>query len=91
MSVDSTLKLPPSTSGLAKSAMLSMKEMRKALASPGRISGHVTVRKVRQRLARKVCEASSIEGLTPCSTPTSTRKAIGVKASTCAMVMPAMP
>jgi hypothetical protein len=35
ISVDSTLKLPPSTSGLPKSAMLSMKPSRKALASPG--------------------------------------------------------
>ncbi len=39
ISVDSTSKLPPSTSGLPKSARLSMKPSRKALASPGRISG----------------------------------------------------
>ena len=64
MSVDSTLKLPPITSGLAKSAMLSMNEIRKALASPGRINGQVTVRNVRQRLARRVCDASSMLGLT---------------------------
>ena len=91
MSVDSTLKLPPITSGLAKSAMLSMKPIRKALARPGRISGQVTVRKVYQGLARSVCDASSRLGATPCSTPSSTSIAIGVKASTCAMVMPGMP
>ena len=43
ISVDSTSKLPPSTSGLPKSAMLSMKPSRKALARPGRISGSDTV------------------------------------------------
>ena len=53
ISVDSTSKLPPSTSGLPKSAMLSMKPSRKALARPGRISGSDTVQKVCQRLARK--------------------------------------
>ena len=91
MSVDSTLKLPPITSGLAKSAMLSMKPIRKALARPGRISGQVTVRNVYHELARKVCDASSRLGATPCSTPSSTSIAIGVNASTCAMVMPGMP
>ena len=50
ISVESTSKLPPSTSGLPKSAMLSMKPSRKALARPGRISGRVTVTKVCQRL-----------------------------------------
>ena len=53
MSVDSTSKLPPSTSGLPKSARLSTKPIRKALARPGRIRGQVTVLKVRQRSARK--------------------------------------
>ena len=51
------MKLPPITSGLAKSAMLSMKPIRKALARPGRISGQVTVRKVYHELARSVCDA----------------------------------
>ena len=91
ISVDSTSKLPPSTSGLPKSAMLSMKPSRKALARPGRISGSDTVRKVCQRPARSVCAASSIDGLTPSTTPISTRKAIGVKASTCAMKRPVKP
>ena len=91
ISVDSTSKLPPSTSGLPKSAMLSMKPSRKALARPGRISGSETVQKVCQRLARRVCAASSIDGLTPSTTPISTRKAIGVKASICAISRPGRP
>ena len=36
-----------------------MKPIRKALASPGRISGQVIVRNVYHRLARSVCDASS--------------------------------
>ena len=91
ISVDSTSKLPPSTSGLPKSAMLSMKPSRKALASPGRISGSETVRKVCQRLARSVWAASSIDGLMPSTTPISTKKAIGVKASSCAISRPGRP
>jgi hypothetical protein len=43
MSVDSTAYWPPTTTGLPKSAMLSMKPTRKALARPGFISGSVTV------------------------------------------------
>ena len=73
MSVDSTSKLPPSTSGLPKSARLSTKPIRKALARPGRISGHVTVANVRQRSARSVRAASSIDGLIPSTTPMMTR------------------
>ena len=46
MSVDSTAYWPPTTIGLPKSAMLSMKPTRKALARPGFISGSVTVVKV---------------------------------------------
>ncbi|MOA09551.1 hypothetical protein D3C78_1293900 [compost metagenome] len=42
-------------------------------------------------MARSVCEASSNEGLTPSTTPISTRKAIGVKESTCAIQMPVRP
>ena len=91
ISVDSTLKLPPSTSGLPKSAMLSMKPSRKALASPGRSSGQVTVLNVTQSSARRVCEASSIEALTPSTTPISTMKLIGVKASNCASSTPSKP
>ena len=91
ISVDSTPKLPPSTIGLPKSAMLSMKPTRKALARPGRISGSDTVRKVRQRSARSVCAASSMAGETPSTTPISTRKAIGVKANTCASSTPWKP
>ena len=71
--------------------MLSMKPSRKALASPGRISGSEMVRNVVQPFARKVCDASSSEGLMPCTTPIRTRKAIGVKARSCAMRMPGKP
>ena len=39
----------------------------------------VMVAKVVQLLARRVCEASSSDGLIPCTTPIKTRKAIGVK------------
>ncbi|MNV20970.1 hypothetical protein D3C71_1118930 [compost metagenome] len=91
ISVDSTPWLPPSTSGLPKSAMLSMKPIRKALARPGFISGKDTRQKVRQRSARRVCEASSIDGLTPSTTPISTRKEIGVNDRTCAIQMPVRP
>ncbi|MOA24544.1 hypothetical protein D3C78_1452240 [compost metagenome] len=91
ISVDRTPWVPPSTSGLPKSAMLSMKPIRKALARPGFISGSDTRQKVRQRSARSVCEASSIDGLTPSTTPISTRNEMGVKERTCAIQMPVMP
>ena len=91
ISVESTSKLPLSTSGLPKSAIDSMKPSRKALARPGRISGRVTVTKVCQRPARSVCAASSIDGLTPSTTPISTRKAIGVKARVWAIRRPGRP
>ena len=68
-----------------------MKPTRNAFARPGRISGNETVVKVRQLLARRVCEASSIEGLTPSTTPIRTRKAMGVKASVWASQMPGRP
>ena len=71
--------------------MLSTKPSRNALARPGRINGQVMVRKVVQFLARKVCEASSSDGLMPCTTPISTRKAIGVNASSCASSTPGRP
>ena len=71
--------------------MLSMKPSRKALARPGRISGRETVRKVVQRSARRVCAASSSDGLMPSTTPISTRKAIGVKARSCAINTPGKP
>ena len=71
--------------------MLSMKPTRKALARPGRISGSDTVAKVAQRSARRVCEASSSVGLTPSTTPISTRKATGVKAKSCASSTPWKP
>ncbi|MFT3962540.1 MAG: hypothetical protein QM701_14020 [Propionivibrio sp.] len=58
--------------------MLSMKVTRKALASPGFISGSETRRSVCQRDAPRVCDASSTDGLTPSTTPISTMKAIGV-------------
>ncbi len=50
ISVDSTANCPPTTIGLPKSAMLSMKPTRNAFASPGLSSGSVTVRKVVRRL-----------------------------------------
>ena len=71
--------------------MLSMKPSRKALASPGRISGQVTVLKVSQRLARSVCAASSSDGLMASTTPISTRNAIGVNDSNCAISTPVKP
>ena len=55
------------------------------------MSGSVTVRNVVQLLARSVCEASSSVGLMPCTTPMRTRKAIGVKARSCAMSTPGRP
>ena len=91
ISVDSTLKLPPSTSGLPKSAMLSMNPSKKALARPGRISGQDTVRKVCQALALRVCAASSREGLIASTTPISTRNAMGVNDSSCAISTPVKP
>ena len=65
-------------SGLPKSAILSIKPSKNALASPGRINGNDTVLKTCQRDARSVCAASSIEGLTPSTTPMSTKNAMGV-------------
>ena len=91
ISVDSTLKLPPNTKGLPKSAMLSIKPSKKAFANPGRISGQVTVRKVCQALAFRVCAASSSEGLMASTTPIKTKKAIGVKDSSCAISTPVKP
>ena len=91
ISVDSTPKLPPSRIGLPKSAIDSMKLIRKALARPGRINGSDMSAKVRQRFARSVCAASSMLGDTPSTTPISTRKAMGVNANTCASNTPCMP
>ena len=91
MSVDSTEYCPPTMTGLPKSAMLSMKPTRNALARPGFISGSVTVMKVRVREARSVCAASSIDGLMPCTTPRMIMKAIGVNANICANQTPNRP
>ena len=77
--------------GLPKSAMLSMKPTRKALASPGRIRGSETRANVAQGPAERVCEASSRDGLTPSTTPISTRKATGVNAKVCASHTPGSP
>ena len=90
-SVDSTPKLPPSRIGLPKSAIDSMKLMRNAFASPGRIKGNEISLNTRQRLARSVCAASSMLGETPSTTPMRTRNAIGVKANTCASRTPGSP
>ena len=91
MSVDRTEYEPPRMMGLPKSAMLSMKPTRKALARPGLSSGSVTVMKVRMREARSVCAASSRLGAMPCTTPRMIRKAIGVKANICASHTPKRP
>ena len=77
--------------GLPKSAIDSMKEIRKALAIPGRINGSDTSMNVRHRLARSVCAASSIDGDTPSTTPIRTRNAIGVNAKICASSTPCSP
>ena len=55
------------------------------------MSGSVIVEKVAQLLARNVCDASSSDGLMPCTTPMRTRKAIGVKARSCAISTPGRP
>ena len=91
ISVDSTANCPPTTMGLPKSAMLSMKPTKKALARPGLSSGSVTLQKVCMRLARSVCAASSMDGLTPCTTPRMIMKAMGVKANSCASQTPKKP
>ena len=91
MSVDSTEYWPPTTTGLPKSAMLSMKPTRKALARPGLSSGSVTVKKARRRSARSICAASSRLGAMPCTTPRMIMKAMGVKAKSCAVRMPGRP
>ena len=91
ISVDSTAYCPPKMIGLPKSAMLSMKPTKKALARPGLRRGSVTVQNVFMRLARRVCAASSMLGLTPCTTPRMIKKAMGVKANICANQMPNTP
>ena len=55
------------------------------------ISGSVMVRNVRARLARKVWDASSMEGEMPSTTPMRTRKAVGVKLNVCASHTPWKP
>ena len=91
ISVESTENWPPTTIGLPKSAMLSMKPTRKAFASPGFSSGSVIVKNVVRRSARKVCAASSSDGLMPATTPRTIMKAIGVNANSCASQMPKRP
>ena len=81
ISVDRTSNSPPKTKGFPKSAKLSIKPRRKALAIPGRMRGKETVLKTCHLLARSVWEASSIEGLILSTTPIKTKKAIGVKAN----------
>ena len=78
--MERTSKSPPSTKGLPKSAKLSIKPNKNALAIPGRMRGSETVLKTCQLEARRVCEASSIEGLTLSTTPINTKNAMGVKA-----------
>ena len=73
ISVDSTPIEPPSKIGLPKSARLSMKTIRNALAIPGAINGSVMVAKVCIGEARRVCAASSSDELIPSAMPTRTR------------------
>ena len=68
-----------------------MKPRRKALASPGRISGSEIVENVVHGRARKVCDASSRVGLTPSTTPINKRKAVGVNDRSCARRIPGSP
>ena len=77
--------------GLPKSAMLSIKPTKNALAKPGASNGKVMVMKVFMRLARSVCAASSSDGLMPCTTPRMIMNEIGVKANNCANQMPNSP
>ena len=91
ISVDSTPIEPPSRIGLPKSARLSMKTTSQALANPGSISGNVMLAKVRAGLARSVCEASSMVGEMPWTTPIRTRNAVGVNENTCASQTPLKP
>ena len=90
-SVESTENEPPTTIGLPKSAMLSMKPTRNALARPGASSGSVMVRKVVRRSARSVCAASSSDGPMPATTPRTIMNAIGVNANSCASQIPNRP
>ncbi len=91
MSVDSTANCPPTTMGLPKSAMLSIKPTKKALAKPGLSKGRVMVKKVCLRLARSVCAASSKLGAMPCTTPRMIMNAMGVKANVWAIQTPNQP
>ena len=91
MRVDSTSKSPPSTSGFPKSASDSTKPSRKAAASAGFSSGQVTVRNTCIRRAPMVAEASSRLGEIARSAPSSSRKAIGACARTCASSTPGSP
>ena len=91
ISVLSTENWPPTTIGLPKSAMLSMKPTRNALARPGLSSGKVMLMKVCSGEARRVCAASSRLGAMPCTTPRMIMKAIGAKAKVCATQTPNQP
>ena len=91
MSVDSTEYCPPTTIGLPKSAMLSMKPTRNAFARPGLRSGSVIVRKAVRRSARSVCAASSSDGPMAAMPPRTIMKAIGVNANSCASQRPKRP
>ena len=91
IAVDSTSKLPPSTSGLPKSARLSMKPIRNALARPGRHQRQrdrrerprarraQRLRRLLERRADALDDADQHEN------------AIGVNASICASQTPGRP
>ena len=91
ISVLSTANCPPTTIGLPKSAMLSIKPTKNAFAKPGLSSGSVTVMKVWPGVALSVCAASSKLGAMPCTTPRMIMNAIGVKAKVCATHTPNQP
>ena len=68
-----------------------MNPNKKALAIPGRINGKETVLNTCHFEARRVCDASSIDGLTLSTTPIKTKNEIGVKARVCANHIPGKP
>ncbi len=77
--------------GFPKSARLSMATRRKAFAIPGRASGQITVRRMYHLEAPRVSAASSRLTSSACTTPCSTRYAIGAYARIWANATPTGP
>jgi len=92
ISVDSTANCPPTTIGVAEVGHAldeaHQKGVGQARLEQGQRDGR---RRSAVRLARSVCAASSMDGLTPCTTPRMIMKAIGVKANSCASQTPKKP